>query len=249
LLKPPHVPAELVNDAADAGADRVRRLVAHVHRLLADAGEAGRVAAVRERIRGDILDRRAGERVVRDVHVDLLVLRRGPDDAELVLQVEPRTAVTHIAFDSALEALGPVGADVARVQHRLARLREPLHGVHDRNRVRDAEVLEQLRVRGLVDPGLESAEVDRHAIRDLVVDGLQYALTGCHRFLLWHSVLPCRGETVFPSRSSTGIVRFQLVQQPPDFAAQHVDLAFDYVPYRHGAELVVAVYEDVSELE
>ena len=81
---------------------------------------------------------------------------------------------------------GP-GGDVTRVdveplQHRLARLGQLLHGVHDDDLIVDAQVLQQGLVGELVNARLVSPQVDRHAIGGLVVERLQQALPGGERF-------------------------------------------------------------------
>ena len=77
-----------------------------------------------------------GQRMVRDVHVERLVVGHRPGHAELVGQVVPGPAVALPLDDAALEIGRRAGGDIPRIdveplQQRLARLGKLLHGVHD----------------------------------------------------------------------------------------------------------------------
>ena len=85
----------------------------------------------------------------------------------------PQPAVALACDDSALEIGGRSGRDVPRIdvkplQQGLAGPGQLLHGVHD-HRVVDPQVLQQGLVGELVDPRLVAAQIDRHAIRDFMV--------------------------------------------------------------------------------
>ena len=125
------------------------------------------------------------------IHIKLLVVRHGPDDAELVLQVVPEPAVSLILFDPALEAIGAMSEHVSNVhaetlQDLLARPGKLLDGVHDCYLVLDVQIINQRDIGLLMDSRLKSAQVDRHSIRLLMIERCKHALPGCHGFLMFH---------------------------------------------------------------
>ena len=125
--------------------------------------------------------------MVGNIHVIRAVVGHGPDHAELVAQVVPQPPVAAVLPDCAVEPGRGLGGDIAGIdveplQYRLARLGQLLHGVHDDDAVLDAQVLDERLVGELMDARLVSAQVDRHAVGDFVVDRLQEALAGGHRF-------------------------------------------------------------------
>ena len=125
--------------------------------------------------------------MVGDVHVVRPVVGHGPDHAELVPQVVPQPAATPVLPDGAVEAGRGLGENVARIdveplEHRLARPGELLHRVHDDDLILNAQVLEQRRVGELVNARLVPAQVDRHAVGDLVIECPKQAIAGRHGF-------------------------------------------------------------------
>ena len=133
--------------------------------------------------------------MVRDVHVERLVVGHRPGHAELVGQVVPEPAVALPLDDAALEIGRRAGGDVPRIdveplQQGLARPGKLLHGVHDDHRVVDSQKFRHRLVGKLVDARLVPAQIDRHAIGNLVVEGRQDALPGGHGFA-GHETLAC----------------------------------------------------------
>ena len=74
--------------------------------------------------------------MVRDVHVERLVVGHRPGHAELIGQVVPEAAVALPLDNAALEIGRRAGGDIPRIdveplQQRLAGLGKLLHGIHD----------------------------------------------------------------------------------------------------------------------
>ncbi len=143
------------------------------------------IIALGEGIRADVLDLGLGQRMMRDVHVQRRVVRHGPGHAELVRQIVPGAAVPLPSDDLALEIRRGSGVDVAGIdaqplEHRLAGPGQLLHGVHDRHVVLDAQVPDQGLVGDAMDARLVAAQIDRHAVRLLVVQRLEQSLARSH---------------------------------------------------------------------
>ena len=176
MLQPAHVPADFIDHAGDAAHHRAGSVSLQLQRPLAQPGKAARVVALRPGIVLQIRDGGLGERVQSDVHVIRRVLRHGPAHAELVGQVFPVARVTLGLHDGAFPALGGARRHVARIhmqahQQFLAGLCQLLHGVHDAQLIANPEMADQGQIGVLVDARLIAAQVNRHAVWNLMVQG------------------------------------------------------------------------------
>jgi hypothetical protein len=184
LFQAAKVPAVFIDHPADTGADSEAgglELLGHG----TEAGKTGGFVAAREGISADIVDRRFGQRVMRDVHVEGLIVGHGPDDAELVGQIVPESAVAGVVPDAAVKTGGALGTKVAGIdaeslQDSLTRLGKLLDGVENDDILGQAEMAEQGLIGLSMDAGLEAAQVDRHPIGDLMIQGRQDALSRSH---------------------------------------------------------------------
>ena len=157
-------------------------------RLLSQSGETRRIITARERIRSQIGDRGVGQRMMRNVHVQLLIVRHGPRNAKLVRQIVPEPAVPLPRYDAAVEAGRRTGSNIPRIdvkplKQRFAGPGQLLYGIHDHDVVRNAEVLDQICVRDFVDARLVSAEIDGDPVGFLMVQCGQHPLPRRHCFL------------------------------------------------------------------
>jgi len=94
----------------------------------------------------------------------------------------PKPAVSLDLSDRAVETVGPMSQDVAGVhvkpfEHCFAWPGQLLDRVENGDFFSQTEVFDQSGVGGLVNSGLESAEIDGDPVGRLVVQGLQHTLS------------------------------------------------------------------------
>ena len=83
------VPADFVDHAGDPADHGVGRLPPDLQGPLAQPGKPARIVALGKGVVAEVVDRGGGQRMVRDVHVERLVVGHRPGHAELVGQVVP----------------------------------------------------------------------------------------------------------------------------------------------------------------
>ena len=177
-LQPAHVPADFIDHTRDAADDGIRGVLLQRQGALPQSGEAAGVVSRGEWVGLDLLQREPRQRGVRDVEVIGMFVRHGPSDAELVCEIMPQPSVPLTLDHAALETGRPLGPDVARVhaqplQHRLGRLGELLHQIHDNQVLFEPQLFQQSPVSEFVNPSLVASQVNRHAIRLPMFQGRQ----------------------------------------------------------------------------
>ncbi len=174
-LHSPHIPANLVHHSTYTRGDCIWGILLKGQYLFPDTLKPVRITSIRKGIPGYVLNGGISQGMVADIHIELLFVRHGPNNAEFVSQIVPELPVAEILTNGSVKIFGSFCRHIPNIhlkhfQNLFTGPDQLLHRIEHHNLLFFSQVLEQFEVSFLVNSRLKSTQIDRNTIRSLKIE-------------------------------------------------------------------------------